>query len=86
MGSCSRLSFCSHQSLAHNIAFFLFRYRNNSGGGGYNFGAGATNVVVDGGDFSLDAGHIADGGPSCVLIGASTALIHAQGVNCSIAE
>jgi hypothetical protein len=61
---------------------FLLVYRNNSGGGGYNFGAGATNVVVDGGDFSLDAGTAADG--PCVLAAKDTALILARNVNCSV--
>ena len=59
---------------------FLLVYRNNSGGAGYNFGAGASNVVVDGGDFSRDAGTAADG--PCVLVDERTELILARNVNC----
>jgi hypothetical protein len=62
---------------------FLLVYRNNSGGAGYNFGQGATNIVVDGGAFSLDGGTAKDGG--CVLQGASTSLIYTQGISCATA-
>ena len=60
---------------------FLLVYRDNSGGGGLNFGAGTTNVVVDGGEFALDAGTAADG--PCVLADKRTALILVRNVNCS---
>jgi hypothetical protein len=60
---------------------YLLVYRDNSGGGGLNFGAGTTNVVVDGGEFALDAGTAADG--PCVLADKRTALILVRNVNCS---
>lgn len=62
-------------------ATFLLAYRENSGGGGYNFGAGASNIVVDGGSFELDAGTAADGG--CILADMHTELIHARNVSCT---
>ena len=61
---------------------FLLVYRSNSGGGGYNFGEGASNIVVDGGAFELDAGTAADGG--CVLADPrTTALISVNNVSCT---
>ena len=62
----------------------LLVYRHNSGGGGYSFGEGATNVIVDGGAFSLDAGQVAMGGASCVLQAKGTSLILATGVQCTL--
>jgi hypothetical protein len=61
-------------------ATFLLVYRDNAGGGGYNFGAGAHNIVVDGGAFALDAGTAADGG--CVLLAPLTALISVSNLTC----
>lgn len=62
-------------------ASFLLTYRENSGGGGYNLGAGATNIVIDGGSFTLDAGSSSDGG--CVLEAKDTSLIFVNNVSCT---
>lgn len=67
---------------ANISATFLLVYRHNNGGGGYNFGAGAADVLVDGGAFVLDAGQAAQG--SCVLIGEQTRGILTTGVQCSV--
>ncbi len=66
---------------------FALVYRHNSGGGGYSFGAGSSNVVVDGGSFALDPGAVALGGESCVLVARErTELIWASGVGCTLVQ
>jgi len=68
-------------SAPENIsATFLLVYRDNVGGAGYNFGAGATDIVVDGGVFSLDTGTTRDG--DCVLIAPRTSLISVNNLTC----
>ena len=65
-------------------ATFQLVYRHNIGGGGYSFGEGASNIVVDGGEFELDPGQVALGGDSCVAAGEKTSLIYAAGVQCKL--
>ena len=63
---------------------FLLVYRHNEGGGGYSFGSGASNVVVDGGSFELDPGQVDAGGAECVVADKRTELNSVNGVGCAL--